>query len=55
MRATARRFCQLAALLLAGAPRLVGVLTPVGGLALIAAWCLAAVAVGSRAAASDQR
>jgi uncharacterized membrane protein YgdD (TMEM256/DUF423 family) len=48
-------FCGSLYLLLAGAPRLVGVLTPVGGLALIAAWCLAAVAVGSRAAASDQR
>jgi uncharacterized membrane protein YgdD (TMEM256/DUF423 family) len=48
-------FCGSLYLLLAGAPRLVGVLTPVGGLALIAAWCLAAVAVGSRAAASEQR
>jgi uncharacterized membrane protein YgdD (TMEM256/DUF423 family) len=48
-------FCGSLYLLLAGAPRLVGILTPVGGLALIAAWCLAAVAVGSRAAASDQR
>ena len=48
-------FCGSLYLLLAGAPRLVGVLTPLGGLALIAAWCLAAVALGSRAAASDQR
>jgi uncharacterized membrane protein YgdD (TMEM256/DUF423 family) len=48
-------FCGSLYLLLAGAPRLVGVLTPVGGLALIAAWCLAAVALGGRAAASDQR
>lgn len=48
-------FCGSLYLLLAGAPRLVGVLTPVGGLALIAAWCLAAVAVGSRAAASERR
>jgi uncharacterized membrane protein YgdD (TMEM256/DUF423 family) len=42
-------------LLLGGAPGLVGVLTPVGGLALIAAWCLIAVTLGGRAAASDQR
>jgi uncharacterized membrane protein YgdD (TMEM256/DUF423 family) len=48
-------FCGSLYLLLAGAPSLVGVLTPLGGLALIAAWCLAAVALGSRAAASDQR
>ena len=48
-------FCGSLYLLLAGAPRQLGVLTPVGGLALIAAWCLAAVAIGSRAAASDQR
>jgi uncharacterized membrane protein YgdD (TMEM256/DUF423 family) len=48
-------FCGSLYLLLAGAPRLVGIFTPVGGLALIAAWCLAAVAVGSRAAASEQR
>jgi uncharacterized membrane protein YgdD (TMEM256/DUF423 family) len=48
-------FCGSLYLLLAGAPRLVGVLTPLGGLALIAAWCLAAVALGARAAASDQR
>ena len=41
--------------LLAGAPRLVGVLTPLGGVALIVAWCLAAVALGGRAAASNQR
>jgi uncharacterized membrane protein YgdD (TMEM256/DUF423 family) len=32
-------------LLLAGAPRLLGVLTPLGGLCLIAAWCIAAVAL----------
>jgi uncharacterized membrane protein YgdD (TMEM256/DUF423 family) len=45
-------FCGSLYLLLAGAPRLLGVLTPIGGLALIAAWCLAAVAIGGRAAAS---
>jgi uncharacterized membrane protein YgdD (TMEM256/DUF423 family) len=32
-------------LILAGAPRWIGVLTPIGGLALIVAWCLAAFAV----------
>ncbi|HEX2788790.1 MAG TPA: DUF423 domain-containing protein [Steroidobacteraceae bacterium] len=48
-------FCGSLYLLLAGAPRMLGVLTPLGGLALIAAWCLAAIAVGGRAAASDQR
>ena len=48
-------FCGSLYLLLAGAPHQVGVLTPLGGLALIAAWCLAAVALGSRAAASEQR
>ena len=32
-------------LILAGAPRIVGVLTPIGGLALISAWCLAALAL----------
>jgi uncharacterized membrane protein YgdD (TMEM256/DUF423 family) len=37
-------------LLLAGAPRLLGVLTPLGGLALIAAWMLAAVGLGTRPA-----
>jgi uncharacterized membrane protein YgdD (TMEM256/DUF423 family) len=35
-------------LLLAGAPRLLGVLTPLGGVALIAAWCLAAIGLGTR-------
>jgi uncharacterized membrane protein YgdD (TMEM256/DUF423 family) len=34
-------------LILAGAPRWVGVLTPIGGLALIIAWALAAVALHS--------
>jgi len=32
-------------LMLAGAPRFIGVLTPAGGLALILAWCLAASAL----------
>jgi uncharacterized membrane protein YgdD (TMEM256/DUF423 family) len=32
-------------LLIGGAPRPVGVLTPVGGVLLIVAWCLAAVAL----------
>ncbi|MGH8256597.1 MAG: DUF423 domain-containing protein [Steroidobacteraceae bacterium] len=31
--------------LIAGAPRLIGVLTPVGGLALIVSWCLVAWAL----------
>ena len=33
-------------LIIAGAPRIVGVFTPIGGLALIAAWCLAALTLG---------
>ncbi|HEY3809098.1 MAG TPA: DUF423 domain-containing protein [Steroidobacteraceae bacterium] len=32
-------------LLLAGAPRLVGVLTPLGGAALIVGWCVCAVSL----------
>jgi uncharacterized membrane protein YgdD (TMEM256/DUF423 family) len=32
-------------LILAGAPRFIGVLTPIGGLALIIGWCLAALAL----------
>jgi uncharacterized membrane protein YgdD (TMEM256/DUF423 family) len=32
-------------LILAGAPRLIGALTPIGGLALILGWCLAALAL----------
>ena len=39
-------------LLLCGAPRLLGVLTPVGGLCLIAGWCVAAWALW-RAAGAD--
>jgi uncharacterized membrane protein YgdD (TMEM256/DUF423 family) len=31
--------------LVAGAPRVLGLLTPVGGLALIAGWCVSAVAL----------
>ena len=39
-------------LILAGAPRVVGVLTPIGGVALIVAWCLIVFAMGqSRTAA----
>ena len=38
-------------LLLSGAPRAIGALTPIGGLSLIGGWCLAALAlVRSRAA-----
>jgi len=33
-------------LILAGAPRVVGVLTPIGGVALIVAWCLIVFAMG---------
>jgi uncharacterized membrane protein YgdD (TMEM256/DUF423 family) len=39
-------FCGSLYLLIAGAPALVGTLTPVGGASLIAAWC--AVALGVR-------
>ncbi len=35
-------------LLLCGAPRLLGVLTPIGGLCLIAGWCVAALALWRR-------
>jgi uncharacterized membrane protein YgdD (TMEM256/DUF423 family) len=38
-------------LLLAGAPRMIGVLTPIGGLALIIGWCTVAIGVGGRAVA----
>ena len=41
-------------LLLAGAPRMFGVLTPIGGLALIAGWIVAAVALGGAATTSDR-
>jgi uncharacterized membrane protein YgdD (TMEM256/DUF423 family) len=41
-------------LILAGAPRVIGVLTPLGGLALIVGWCTAAIAVGGGTAASDR-
>jgi uncharacterized membrane protein YgdD (TMEM256/DUF423 family) len=40
-------FCGSLYLLLAGAPRMLGVLTPIGGLALIAGWIVAAVALGA--------
>jgi uncharacterized membrane protein YgdD (TMEM256/DUF423 family) len=32
-------------LLVAGAPRVLGLLTPIGGLALIAGWCMGALAL----------
>jgi uncharacterized membrane protein YgdD (TMEM256/DUF423 family) len=47
-------FCGSLYLLLAGAPHMIGVLTPIGGLALIAGWSIAAIALGSPAAASDR-
>ncbi len=44
-------FCGSLYLLLLGAPRVLGVLTPLGGLCLIAGWCVAAWALWrSRAA-----
>jgi uncharacterized membrane protein YgdD (TMEM256/DUF423 family) len=46
-------FCGSLYLLLAGAPRLIGVLTPIGGLALIVGWCRVAIALGGHATASD--
>ena len=36
--------------LLAGAPRALGVLTPLGGLALISGWCVAAIALSRTSA-----
>jgi uncharacterized membrane protein YgdD (TMEM256/DUF423 family) len=44
-------FCGSLYGLLAGAPRPLGVLTPIGGLALIAGWCAVAVGLGGRAVA----
>jgi uncharacterized membrane protein YgdD (TMEM256/DUF423 family) len=38
-------FCGSLYLLLAGAPRWLGVLTPIGGVALIAGWCVCALAL----------
>jgi uncharacterized membrane protein YgdD (TMEM256/DUF423 family) len=46
-------FCGSLYLILAGAPRVIGVLTPLGGLALIAGWCTTAIAVGGASAAGD--
>jgi uncharacterized membrane protein YgdD (TMEM256/DUF423 family) len=46
-------FCGSLYLILAGAPRVIGVLTPLGGLALIAGWCTVAMALGGQATASD--
>ena len=42
-------------LLLAGAPRVIGVLTPIGGLALIIGWLAVAIGVGGRAVAEPGR
>ncbi len=39
-------FCGSLYVLLAGAPRLLGVVTPIGGLALIAGWTALALALG---------
>jgi uncharacterized membrane protein YgdD (TMEM256/DUF423 family) len=47
-------FCGSLYLLLAGAPRMLGLLTPIGGLALIAGWILAAIALGGAATASER-
>ena len=47
-------FCGSLYLILAGAPRMIGVLTPVGGLALIAGWCVAAIALARATAASGK-
>lgn len=47
-------FCGSLYLIVAGAPRMIGVLTPVGGLALIAGWCVAAIALARATAASDK-
>jgi uncharacterized membrane protein YgdD (TMEM256/DUF423 family) len=47
-------FCGSLYLLLAGAPRMIGVLTPIGGLALIAGWSIAAIALGSAAPAGER-
>ena len=38
-------FCGSLYLLLAGGPLLLGVLTPIGGVALIAGWCVCALAL----------
>jgi uncharacterized membrane protein YgdD (TMEM256/DUF423 family) len=45
-------FCGSLYLILAGAPRLIGVLTPLGGLALIAGWCTVAIGLAGRAPAN---
>ncbi len=46
-------FCGSLYLILAGAPRLLGVLTPIGGVALIIGWCTAAIALSPGTAAGD--
>jgi uncharacterized membrane protein YgdD (TMEM256/DUF423 family) len=44
-------FCGSLYLMLAGAPRMIGIVTPIGGLALIAGWCTVAIALGGRMSA----
>jgi uncharacterized membrane protein YgdD (TMEM256/DUF423 family) len=46
-------FCGSVYLMLAGAPRVIGLLTPVGGLALIVGWCTVAVALRGHATAGN--
>jgi uncharacterized membrane protein YgdD (TMEM256/DUF423 family) len=41
-------------LILAGAPRIIGVLTPVGGLALLIGWCTVALALGADTRAGER-
>jgi uncharacterized membrane protein YgdD (TMEM256/DUF423 family) len=41
--------------MLGGAPRMLGVLTPIGGLALIAGWSIAALALGGATTAGERR
>jgi uncharacterized membrane protein YgdD (TMEM256/DUF423 family) len=47
-------FCGSLFLVLAGAPRMIGALTPIGGLALIAGWCTVAIALGGRTNAGQR-
>jgi uncharacterized membrane protein YgdD (TMEM256/DUF423 family) len=48
-------FCGSLYAILAGAPRLLGALTPLGGLAMMVAWCLAAVGLGATRLAAEQQ
>jgi len=48
-------FCGSLYLMLGGAPRMLGVLTPIGGLALIAGWSIAALALGGATTAGERR